>query len=366
MTSSPRQATSQPADPTAASRPAFEVIKPGVLSTIQDCGRDGYYVAGIPPSGAQDLLSFRLGSCLVGNSPGRPLMTGGDAGDAGIEVLLRGLRLRVLDEAVVAIAGGGVGVLNGEPVPAWTSVRVRAGDELRVEKGETGLRSYLLVAGGIAVPEYLGSRSLLTRGRIGGVDGRALQAGDVLDAFVPAAPLDELAGRALPPELIPDFSAYDSLRVRLGPQDDLFTEESVERFLAAEWDVSPVSDRMAYRLMGPKLDFRPRPDYLNLHAGPDPSHIVLDPVPVGGIQVPSGLQLLVMGVDGGSLGGFAKIACVIAPDLSRMGQIRPGSTLRFEAVDDATALAIREQQEATVRRAHELFQPAIPQVEEAR
>jgi biotin-dependent carboxylase-like uncharacterized protein len=338
-----------------ASVPTFEVLKVGVHSTIQDCGRTGDYISGIPPSGAQDLLSFRLASVVVGNSSGRSLMARGGPGDAGIEVLLKGLRLRVLRDAIIAIGGWGIGVLNGNPIPSYTAVSVKEGDDLLVDRGSVGLRSYLVVAGGIDVPFYLGSRSLLVRGRIGGVDGRALARGDVLSVFESDTSLDGVEGRALPPELIPDFSEYDSLRVQMGPQDDLFTEESIDDFLSKEWTVSPVSDRMAYRIIGPQLRFKPRPDYLDLHAGPDPSHIVCDPIPVGGIQVPSGLQLLIMGVDGGSLGGFAKIACVISPDMSRMGQMRPGQTLRFEAVDDARALELRHQEEERVQRAQELL-----------
>lgn len=334
-------------------QPTFEILKPGVLSTVQDCGRIGDYVAGIPPSGAQDLTSFRLGSVVVGNSPGRAMMKEGHPGDAGIEVLLRGLKVRVLRETVIAVAGAGVGKVNGEPFPSWTAVRVKEGDEVAIDASEHGLRSYLIVAGGLDVPMHLGSRSLLIRGKIGGVEGRILQKGDVIAAFDPREDMDALEGRSLPEELRPDFVNNDRLRVILGPQDYLFTDESVETFLNSEWTVTPVSDRMAYRIAGPKLEFKPRPDYLNMHAGPDPSHIVLYPVPVGGIQVPSGLQLLIMGADGGSIGGFAEIASVISPDLSRMGQMRPNQKLRFVPIDDAAAIEAVKEVEDTIRKAVE-------------
>jgi len=272
----------------------------------------------------------------------------GDAGDAGVEALMFGLRLRVLRETAIALGGPVEATLNGAPLPAWTAVRMCAGDELELGKSPFGLRSYVAIAGGIDVPAYVGSRSLLVRGRIGGVEGRALKRGDVLSTYEPRASLDAIEGCRVPERLRPDYDERHTLRVLLGPQDYLFTEESVETFLTSDWRVTPVADRVAVRFSGPRLSYKPRGAYLDEHAGPDPSFIVVDPVPVGGVQVAADGQLMIMGVDAGSLGGFAKIACVATSDGGRMGQLRPGEPVRFEAIDHAAALALREAQERAV------------------
>ena len=130
----------------------------------------------------------------------------------------------------------------------------------------------------------------------------------------------------------PEFGVPWTVRVVLGPQDHLFTPQSVETFLSTDWKLSPISDRMGCRYIGPKLDFLPRPDYLIEQAGSDPSNIVDDGTPLGGIQVPSGLEPIVMGADVPSFGGYAKIATVISSDIGIVGQGKPGDVVRFRAV----------------------------------
>jgi biotin-dependent carboxylase-like uncharacterized protein len=190
------------------------------------------------------------------------------------------------------------------------------------------------VAGGIDVPLVLGSRATNVRAGIGGVSGRALRAGDVLRAGAGELPP---AGVRVRPDLVPAYETPGELRVVLGPQDHLFTPDSVEMFLSTEWRLSPTADRMGCRFVGPALHFLPRPDYLVEQAGSDPSNIVDDSICIGSIQVPSGLEPIAMGVDGPSLGGYAKIATVISPDLSRLAQLRPGDPVRFRAVDSDEA-----------------------------
>jgi allophanate hydrolase subunit 2 len=176
----------------------------------------------------------------------------------------------------------------------------------------------------------LGSRATNVRAGIGGVEGRALRAGDVLRA----GPADgALAGRRVHPDHIPVHETPGELRVVLGPQDHLFTPDSVATFLSTEWRLSPTADRMGCRFVGPALHFLPRPEHLVEQAGSDPSNIVDDSICIGSIQVPSGLEPIAMGVDGPSLGGYAKIATVISPDLSRLAQLRPGDPAHFRAVD---------------------------------
>jgi biotin-dependent carboxylase-like uncharacterized protein len=310
----------------------LEVIRPGVLTTVQDLGRPGYLADGIPPSGAFDSRALKLANLLVGNEPGDYLLVGREAGAAGLEMVLRGPTLRVLRDTVIAVTGADLpATANGAPIPGWATVPVRAGDEIAFGTARDGVRGYLAVAGGIDVPPVLGSRATNVRAGIGGVDGRALAAGDRLPCG-PAAPLAALAGRRIRAGRIPGRPKPAELRVVLGPQDHLFTPDSVQKFLTADWHLSPTSDRMGCRFIGPALHFLPRPEYLVRQAGSDPSNIVDDSICVGSIQVPSGLEPIVMGVDGPSLGGYAKIATVISPDLSRLAQIRPGELVQFRAV----------------------------------
>jgi biotin-dependent carboxylase-like uncharacterized protein len=312
----------------------FEVIRPGALTTVQDLGRPGYLGDGIPPSGAFDTAALKLANLLVGNETGDYLLVGADPGAAGLETALRGPALRALRNTAIAVTGADMPVtVNGTPVPCWTAVPVRTGDEIVIGTARHGVRGYLAVAGGIDVPLVLGSRATNARAGLGGIEGRALKAGDRLPGGRPAALASALADRRVHPGRIPARTRPAELRVVLGPQDHLFTPDSVHDFLTTGWKLSPTSDRMGCRFIGPALSFLPRPEYVVQQAGSDPSNIVDDSICVGSIQVPSGLEPIVMGVDGPSLGGYAKIATVISPDLSRLAQVRPGELVRFRAVD---------------------------------
>lgn len=328
---------------------AFEVVRAGVQTTIQDVGRPGYLATGMPPSGPAERFALALANLLVGNDPGEPYLVGRRPGHAGLEVLLGGLELRALGEAVVAVTGADLApALNGRPLPMWRALAVKPGDVLAFHRARAGARAYLAVAGGIDVPPFAGSRATNIRAGVGGLEGRALRAGDVLRAFPPARPAPELTGRALRPPLVPAYPERWTVRVVLGPQDDLFLPASVETFLAHDWALSPTSDRMGCRYVGPALHFRPRPAYLVEQAGADPSNIVDDTIPVGGIQVPGGLEPIVLHVDGPSLGGYAKIATVISADLGRVGQTRPGQLTRFVAVSTDEAVEALRALEASI------------------
>jgi allophanate hydrolase subunit 2 len=186
------------------------------------------------------------------------------------------------------------------------------------------------------------------RARIGGIGGRKLEPGDVLTTGVPRRGLEELVGRSIAEVQRPVLGPPGELRVVLGPQDALFLDESISAFLESLWRLLPNSDRMGCRFTGPQLFFKPRPDHLAAQAGSDPSNIVDDAIPVGGIQVPSGVEAIAMGVDGPSLGGYAKIATVISPDLSRLAQILPGDETRFRSVTVDEAVSARAVQREQV------------------
>ncbi|MFI5614123.1 biotin-dependent carboxyltransferase family protein [Amycolatopsis sp. NPDC051903] len=319
-------------------RNVLEVLTPGLQTTVQDLGRPGYLADGIPPSGAFDSAALKLANLLVGNDVGDHVLVGADPGAAGLEILLAGPTLRALGSTVIAVTGADLQpTLNGEPLPMWTSVRVRAADVIAFGGIREGARAYLAVAGGLAVPLVLGSRATNVRAGIGGLGGRGLQARDVLAAQEPARRPEQLAGRRIRPELVPTYRTPARLRVVLGPQDHLFTPESVATFLGTDWRLSSTSDRMGCRFVGPALHFLPRPEHLVAQAGADPSNIVDDAICIGSIQVPSGLEPIAMGVDGPSLGGYAKIATVISPDLGVLAQLRPHDVTRFHAVGPGEA-----------------------------
>jgi biotin-dependent carboxylase-like uncharacterized protein len=328
----------------------LEVFDGGPQTTVQDLGRPGYLNTGMPPSGAFDSDSLRVANLLVGNNPGGRYLVGRDPGAAGLEVLLFGCRLRATANHVIAVTGGDLTpTVNGDPLPMWQSVHVREGDVIAFHAPRAGVRAYLAIAGGIDVPAFLGSRATNIRAAVGGVDGRALQRGDLLRIGKPSRPLADLTGRSWPEEQRRTFGAPWTVRVVLGPQDALFTPESVETFLTVDWTLSPISDRMGCRYIGPTLEFLPRPDYLIEQAGSDPSNIVDDGTPLGGIQVPSGLEPIVMGADVPSFGGYAKIATVISSDIGVVGQGKPGDVVRFRAIDVAQAEEIGLSQEAVLR-----------------
>lgn len=328
----------------------FEVLNGGPQTTVQDLGRPGYLHTGMPPSGAFDSFSLRVGNLLVGNHPGGRYLVGRDPGDAGLEVLLMGCKLRATADHVIAVTGGDLDpALNGEPLPMWHAVRVREGDEIAFRSPRSGVRAYLAIAGGIDAPMFLGSRATNVRAAVGGIAGRGLKTGDVLRIGEPKKPASEVEGREWPAAKRPAMGAPWTVRVVLGPQDHLFEPESVETFLAVDWTLSPISDRMGCRYIGPKLEFLPRPDYLVEQAGSDPSNIVDDGTPLGGIQVPSGLEPIVMGADVPSFGGYAKIATVISSDIGVVGQGKPGDVVRFRAVGAAEAEEIGLARERVLR-----------------
>lgn len=327
------------------------VVRGGAETTVQDLGRGGYLGDGIPPSGSFDVTSLRLANALVGNNPGDRYLVGSDPGEAGLEALLGGLTVRAGADAAVAVTGAEAPVtVDGAPQAMWRSFVLGRGATLRIGVAHAGARVYVAFAGGIDVPLILGSRSTHSRARLGGLDGRALRKGDVLPIGRPRAALTDLAGRSVPEEARPTVSAPWLLGVVLGPQAHLFTEESVERFCVAPWRLSQLADRMGCRFVGPALDFRPRPDYLISQAGSDPSNVVDDVTPLGGIQVPSGLEPIVMGVDFPSIGGYAKIATVISAHLRRLGQARPGDVVRFRAhtVEEAVEELRRTVEEPSI------------------
>ena len=329
----------------------LEVLHGGLRTTVQDMGRRGGQALGIPPSGAQDGFALRIANLLVGNPPGGPLVVREDPGAAGLEMTLGRLKLKALEDHAVALTGADTGAtVDGEPVPCWSSFVLREGRTLACGMAMSGARAYLAVHGGIDVPLYRGSRATHVSGGFGGLEGRALEQGDRLPVGAAAAAAEALAGRRLRPDLVPRYAPPLEVRTVAGPEEHHFTAESVAAFYTTAWKLNPKADRTGMRFIGPELSFKPgRPHYLIEDAGADPSNIVIDPgAPVGTVQVPSGVEPIVLCVDSPSIGGYARIAVVISTDMARVGQIRPFEEMRFVRISHEDAVAVLAAQEALI------------------
>jgi biotin-dependent carboxylase-like uncharacterized protein len=302
----------------------IDVVDGGMLTTVQDLGRYGYQRYGVPTSGAMDLFSLRAANRLVGNSDEA----------ACLEMTLAGPRLRFVAPATIAVTGADLGArLDGDAMPTWRSVLVEPGAELWFAGPQAGIRAYLAVGGAVDVPLVLGSRSTYTRSRLGGLDGRRLQAGDALHI---ASERPAVLGGTLhlPVAQRPVCGHSHVLRVVLGPQDDRFTAAGIATFLSSTYTVGPQSDRMGYRLSGPRIEHVRGPD------------IISDGTPFGAVQVAGDGVPIVLLADRGTAGGYTKIATVIGPDIPTLAQAGPGDTVTFESVglDEAYA-AVRAQEE---------------------
>ena len=312
-------------------RLVFEIINPGVFSTVQALSRTGYFASGIPPSGAMDRFALRMGNLLVLN----PLDS------AGVEMTATGMIIRFLDEVVFALTGGDFEAkLNGKRVPLWQTCLAAKGDILSMGQAHMGWRGYLMVSGGIDVPDVLGSKSTYTLGGLGGHKGRILKKGDVLEAGTPVDSPESILGRKVNKDILPKPGSEKELRVVLGPQDDHVKAESIKTFLGSAYRVSINSNRVGYRFEGPQLFFKEREQ--SKDAGSDPSNIVDDGNAIGAIQIPAGKEPICLGPDGVTMGGYVKIACLITADMDRMAQVRLQEEIRFKSVsvDEARSILI--------------------------
>jgi antagonist of KipI len=300
----------------------IKILDAGPQTTVQDLGRIGQMRYGIPPSGPVDRFAFVLANRLVGNQDTA----------AALECTLIGPRFEITVAGAVSVTGADMPVsVNGEAVAGWATIAVKPGDVVKLGAARTGVRSYIGFAGGLDVPLVLGSRSTYLRGRVGGLQGRALTKGDQLEIF-PSGPVKP---RQVAERVIPDYTGEPTIRAVLGPQDDRFTAEGLQALFGGRYEVLPQSDRMGSRLRGPRI----------AHArGHD---IVSDGIALGSIQVPGDGQPIVLLVDRQSTGGYAKVATICSSDIWRVGQARPGQSLRFQPIGvDAAHRLLRESDTA--------------------
>jgi len=304
---------------------AVIVESPGFLTTVQDLGRPGHAAQGISASGAADAVALRIGNRLVGNVDGA----------AALEMTIVGGSFRFEADAVIALTGADCGAhIHGRTAPPWTPLTVRRGETLDGTALRGGARSYLCVRGGFDVPRLFGSASTHLLTHLGGVDGRALIAGD----RVPLGAPGRLAphGGAVNPTAIPGYRQGQPLRTTDGPQSEWFDRAATDAFFATEWTVAEASDRMGIRLDGPPV------------SPSRPGELLSEGVCLGAIQLPAGGGPIVLFVEHQTTGGYPKIANVISADLARLGGLRPRDRVRFERVPMEEARRLLRVQEDAI------------------
>ena len=299
----------------------IQVQEPGLFTTVQDLGREGFGAMGVSASGAADAISLRLGNRMVGNHDGA----------AGLEMTLLGGTFTFLERTLLALTGSDFGAaLDGKPVELWSSFESKAEQTLRLGPTRTGARCYLCVQGGIAVELFLGSASTHILSGLGGHEGRALRKGDALKIGAEGGAIHErrLTGRALK-----ELQPRKALRVTEGPQSDWFPESARRLFYESRYRVAEESNRMGIRLEGAIVPV------------PSGGEMISEGVSLGAIQVPEGGKPIILFVEQQTTGGYPKIANVISADLHSLGQLRPRDEIRFERVDGETARALLREQE---------------------
>lgn len=309
----------------------LEIINAGALTTIQDLGRRGYQQFGMPTAGAMDITSLRLANRLVRN----------DEGEACLEITFIGLRLLALQDTVIAITGGNLmPKVDGCPLPMWQTVSIRKNSEITFTGVHDGIRSYLAFAGGIQVPQIMGSKSTYIRGGIGGLEGKPLKQGDRLRI----GPQPSRPPRyKIREEFIPGYERLWKTRVIMGPQDDYFSKSGIEAFISSEYTITPQSDRMGYRLQGPLIQHR---------GGAD---IISDATCLGSIQVPGHSLPIILLADRQTTGGYPKIATAISVDVYDLGQAKPGDSVRFSPISLTEAHQIRRDHEERIEQCIEIL-----------
>jgi biotin-dependent carboxylase-like uncharacterized protein len=306
---------------------SMNILSPGLFTTIQDAGRMGYQQYGFAPGGALDKRAMTMANLLVGN----------ESGEAVLEMTLLGAEMEFTQDNVMAVTGALCEpTRNGEPVPMYKALLMRAGDTLAIGAVKEGCRVYAAFGGGLNVPTVMGSKSTQIKYGLGGFEGRALKAGDTIPFVKPQCDAVHIEKRVLPAPV--RLSGVQTLRVVLGPQADTsFNKEGIETFLKEEYAVTNESDRMGYRLEGKALSF------IN---GAD---IISDAIALGSVQVPSSGKPIVLLCDRQTVGGYAKIATVISVDIPVIAQCKMGDKVRFQAISVAAAQRLYRKQEKQYR-----------------
>jgi len=296
-------------------RPTIEILSPGILTSVQDRGRLGYQSLGIAESGAMDTFSFVAANRLIGNPDN----------SACLEITLLGPKIRFLATTWGSLTGANLSArLNNRTLNVGTAFKAEVGDILAFGPRVYGMRAYLAFEGGIDVPALLGSRSTYVYAGFGGYEGRSLRKDDILSVLKPEVS-DGPVLEGLPSDFQIRQTPLSTIRVIIGPHEDRFTSEGFQTFLSSPYVLMSESNRMGYRLKGPRITHRESPV------------VVSEATPLGAIQVPGEGNPVILLRERGTTGGYAKIGCVITADLDVLAQIFPGEEIYFRSVDLETA-----------------------------
>ena len=300
----------------------IEILKPGLETSIQDYpGRKGAFGMGFPPSGPVDSWSFRLANILVGN----------EAGQAALECQFIGPMVKFLKAYSIAICGCDMDArIDGIPLEPWRSINVKEGQILEMGSARIGARAYIAISGGIDTPPFLGSRSTFVLGNCGGLNGRAIQTGDIL----PIGKNEHIkyGQRCVKQAARPVYSRNSHLiEVCLGPNDDWINEETHQMFLSTDWKLSPKSNRVGFRLQGPNWKFTEKAVDKTAENGSDPSNIIDHGYPIGAINLCGQTPIILLN-DTLTLGGFINPYTVPSSAFWKLAQARPNDTLRFKII----------------------------------
>ena len=310
-----------------------QVIKKGLETSVQDYpGRIGTLNLGFPPSGPMDSWSFRLANVLVENEPGA----------AALECQFLGPTLKFNSDRIIAITGANMSPkINGTPVPLWESLEVKKDQVLEMSFATVGARSYIAFSGGINTTPWLGSRSTFHKAGVGGIEGKAIQEGQI----IPLNKSKSVAGRKIKKNSIPVMSTNKkwSVEVVKGPNDDWVDEKGHKMFLNSDWKLQSKSDRTGYRLNGPKWSFTKKATHKGLEHGTFPSNIIDQGYPVGAINL-AGQTPIILVNDGPSMGGFIVPYTVPSASFWKLGQAKPGDNFNFVEISVEKAQTLRTEQ----------------------
>ncbi|GAA0321375.1 biotin-dependent carboxyltransferase family protein [Oceanobacillus oncorhynchi subsp. oncorhynchi] len=297
-------------------QPLFKVIKPGLLTTIQDLGRTGFQKYGVVVSGAMDPFALQTANLLVGNR----------RDEACLEITMMGPELVVLSEATIAICGADLSpMINGKAAPMWKSIQLKKDDYVTFGAPQSGIRTYLSVSGGFDSPVVMGSKSTYQKAGI----GKHVEKEDTIFGYA----VNGKAGVGLMHTEIPRYRKEVELRVVKGPHTERFTKEGIDNFFNNVHLVSPQADRMGYRLQSKAIAHKNGAD------------IWSDAIPFGGVQVPVNGQPIILMADRQTTGGYTRIATVISVDLPKVAQLVPGGKIRFREVDVEEAQKLYRERE---------------------
>jgi len=300
------------------------ILTGGALSTIQDLGRVGYQKMGMPVAGVMDSYAARYANILVGNHENTAL----------IEAALLGPEIKFSGKTLVAVTGADMGAeINGVIIKNWKSYLVNDNDILKLKGALSGLRSYIAFCGGINVEAVMGSYSTYIKGGIGGLDGRALKAGDILNINNST----EFGIREIDSSHIPTYSDNIVLRAVPGPFSEYFTDKAKELFFSQTYTVGGRSDRMGIFLEGSPLEFSNKT-----------ADILSSAILMGSIQITNDATPVILMADRQTTGGYAQIAAVITPDLPKAAQAKPGAKINFQKVNIEEAQNIYKEYERKI------------------